>query len=135
MTNILEDAADLLDSGHWCAGYIKDGDTFCAIGAVGYEMGLYDLKTEDGAIDAIDVYREFREHPAGKALADEVLASDWYKNIKEEGHAYDADRDDFVKVYYDDGEYDSVVIEFNDNQNNVKPVVELFRKAAARLDS
>ena len=133
--NILEEAAATLETGHWCTGSIKDGDKFCAVGAIGFHMGLYTMETTRNEVnDGPDVYSAVRAHPAGKALADEVIKSDWYHDAKAEWNE-ELDGEFWIDSYYIAEQWDDVIVEFNDAQESAEPVIELFKHAAKQLDS
>jgi hypothetical protein len=133
MTNVLSDSADTLASNHWCTGSIKDGDKFCAVGAIGYHLGLYGMETDLRDVKNLNVYEEVRKSDAGKALAEEIMSSDYATGISKSSS--DDGYDDYLADYFKTGHYDDVIVEFNDAQTSVEPVIEMFRKAAARLDS
>jgi ATP:corrinoid adenosyltransferase len=129
MTNILDTAADILESG-WCKGGMCQTDgkvmKFCSVGAVAAaDLGFtvetlnpndgaqrYDIETYAWAEaeHALD-----KNHPALVALSDELNDSGLY---------VDDDWDPWNKV-----------MDWNDSQKQADVVIATFRNAARRLDS
>lgn len=120
--NNLEEAAKLLENG-WCVGFIKDRDKFCAVGALAVAIGidLTDIETKRP-------YELVDDSPEGKALAEEILESDYFKNL---GSALQ----DYTLIAFEKGDYSVITYHFNDRQESVEPVLEMFKYAAKRIDS
>lgn len=115
--NPIEEGIARLENG-WCIGDLQDGDKFCAVGAVAKSL----LGVDDLSYHEEEAYKVFAKHPASKALAQAVLESDFTNQpIRADWKAhrqYDFER----------GEYDCVVYAFNDSQDSVEPVLEVFRQ-------
>jgi hypothetical protein len=134
--NRIEEAASLLENG-WCTGDLQDPaepDKHCAVGAVASVCGILSFlplgygDNEDNIIcvDEDATYAGFNELPEAKALATEVMESEWYADRSEGyrtmlAHAYEA------------GDYDEVVFRFNDDQKDASTVIEMFKYAAKRM--
>lgn len=136
MTNVLDNAADILESG-WCRGgmVLKDGSTlkFCSVGAVaaadlGYTLNSLDASDweqrqridiyawgDDEDAEGRLIFGLDRNHPALVALKEELV---------ETGEIRD----------YPGEEPWNAVMDWNDGQDNSEAVVKRFRSAARRLD-
>lgn len=124
----LERAAELLEQG-WCVGDLLEpeeaaADKFCAVGALAYALGLdkHTLLWEEH--EAYDLVRASDE---GKALADEIMESEWFANQSESFK-------ENCEAEYGYGGYDEIIFSYNDRQDAVAPVLETFKFAAKRLD-
>lgn len=116
--NIIEDGIARLENG-WCKSQLQDGDKFCAIGAVMRSQYAANVNME---VDKdISPYEDFKSHPAAKAMAKAVL--------EDEDYFQSGEWKECVQSMYDDGVYDEIVYTFNDDQETVEPVLEMFRRA------
>lgn len=127
--NTLEEAAKVLEN-NWCTGYLFNEDKFCSIGAiVAVEENLVTAILDTEALEERfamegEIYQKARESKAVKALAEEIIDQTSNHDI----------RDEYMNMF-GNGKFDDVVIDFNDTQDDVEPVLEMFRHAAKRLDS
>lgn len=139
--NNLEEAAYLLENG-WCTGDIvkhdeeSGGDKHCAVGAltaildcIQYESDayLYPKNERWEYVDDYSTYAEFNKSPEAKALAEEVMDTDWFHNSRNE-------LKELYGRWFETGDYAAVVYSFNDDQESKEPVIEMFKYAAKRLD-
>jgi hypothetical protein len=123
--NAIEEAAKRLEQG-WCKNELAEhvpgvGDKFCAVGAVA--SAELELTTKYIDENEYKVYKMLKTSDSIKALAQEVVESGFYDDSSQE----------FIEDLYAHGQYDEIVYTFNDSQETVEPVLELFRKAAKRL--
>ena len=114
--NVLEQAAELIENG-WCTQELMDGDgKYCSVGAVLAASGVkIDANEASGYAEGRYVYNLYdyaRSIPAIKALAEE---------IGERGNFMSSNP--VSTIYY-----------WNDDQNDVNEVLEVFKHAAKRLD-
>lgn len=137
--NHIEEAAALLENG-WCRGDLlkqdeRDADAHCAVGALTSAMGIiqwFDNVDEAGPgelgyfIDDEATYAQFNATPEGKALADEIMESQWFAEQTEEMQKW-------LTNDYQTGAYSPVVFTFNDGQEDKESVIEMFKHAAKRL--
>lgn len=137
--NNLEEAAFLTEHS-WCAGSLKktaanDDDKFCAVGALAQAIdqnlinNWYDLDVMQRTHvvnTQVNPYVAIRESVEGKALAEEIMESDWLKaQVAEVRYS--------IEDFYKEGVYESVIIMFNDEQETNEPVVEMMKRASKRL--
>ena len=124
--NVLEQAVSTLENG-WCKASLSYGDKFCAVGAIAHNLGVDVNNIHDPAEDD-DAYSVVKNSEAGKALAAEIISSEWLAN-------QDQDIIESYEWYYDEGDYDGVIYYFNDQQDDPGPVIEMMKYAAKRLDA
>lgn len=130
--NALNESADRLRNG-WCRGDLKDGDRYCAVGAMGASLiGDFTSDRRTARVnDNMDEYIawENRCYEAadtsheGEVLARTILAQ----------HPELRDKEAF-KFAEQSGNWSEVVFMFNDMQDTVDPVIAMFEKAAIAID-
>lgn len=126
--NILENAADRLEN-HWCRESLRDGDKFCAVGILADEMGFDWSNTEELELGTEGApYEMVNNSVEGKALADEIMLTDWYIGMSDSGRS-------FFNGYYEKGEYSVMIYCYNDEQVTKEPVMEVMKHAAKRLNT
>lgn len=124
--NVLEESVKTLENG-WCKSTLKDGDKFCAVGAIAHNLGV-NVGLIMSSWEDEDAYGMVKESSAGKALAQEIVESDWLASRHETmREAFEWD--------YKHGNYDEIIYGFNDSQSTVEPVLEMMKHAAKRLDA
>lgn len=123
--NVLEQAAELIESG-WCKANLIDNGKVCSLGAIiatiqGYTSSdIGNLTTKQyWDIENLAYENETNDIPAVKALAAE---------IKKQHPRFDIQPED-----YDMPDYE-VIYSYNDEQKSGEPVLEMFKHAAKRLD-
>jgi long-subunit fatty acid transport protein len=127
--NAIEEGIERLQAG-WCTGAMQHLDKFCAVGAVARSLVDNDLDLDNTA----NGYDAFRASDEGKAIAAEVLAVRLAEPVDtEHPDAGDYDFKEMWQGMYDDGEYDQLVYDWNDEQTSVEPVLALFERAKERL--
>jgi hypothetical protein len=130
--NRIEEAASLLENG-WCIGNLRDpddSDKHCAVGAMAVVTGhlvlIKDDETGKMIVDDHATYNNFNRLPEAKALAEEVMDSEWLINEPEPAQR-------MLGRYFNEGYYDEVVFSFNDSQSSADEVIEMFKYAAKRM--
>lgn len=144
-----------VDSADAPADPLDRGDKFCAVGALAWILDPTYLhlhsessyNDDDGEIEWFymndDAYNVVNDSEEGLVLAT-VIA----EYLVETGEIKIGDPDELdswdefydntypsVEYYVDTVGIDEVIYNFNDNQDSQEPVVEMFRKAAERLDA
>lgn len=125
--NNLNKAADLLRNG-WCTGKYKDGDKFCALGAI---AAIYDdsLRTVKGPVHFVeDQFSEvpFDDIPEIRTVAQVIIEQHPERFEDFENHSAEDLWHYFIPS--------QIVFEFNDDQETVEPVIAMLEKAAVKLD-
>lgn len=127
--NNLEEAAALLENG-WCVGdLVRDKDTYCAVGAVAAVTGIMATYDFDNEIDEGTTYENFDKIPEARALAQEIIESEWFEKMKVTNYRFA----DGLLISFENGSYSEVAFAFNDMQNNKEDVIEMFKYAAKRM--
>jgi hypothetical protein len=116
--NPIEEGISRLENG-WCTGHLQDGDKFCAVGSIA--ISLLDGVERITGLEEDEAYDRFNAHPASKVLAQAVLDSEWLQDNPQLDASLHRD--------FEYGSYSCVVFGFNDRQESVEPVLELFRQA------
>lgn len=122
MSNNLREAADLLSNG-WCKGILKDGDKYCAVGALAKVV----MDADEFYLAENDKYDIIQDLEEAKVLAETIA----------EHHPivyYPDAKDLTMQPYLDLGEYADIMYLFNDAQESVEPVIQMFEKAAVKWD-
>lgn len=146
--NAIDVAVEVLERS-WCTGELhepfdddgKRNDKYCAVGALAVATGsvvLLPPEVDNGEVvyywndgltyDAVDKTEEI------KALAAEIVGSAWWRNYPDSLYKTNMEKfvngESSVRSYT----YSEVVYVFNDAQESKDAVIELFKKAARRLD-
>lgn len=121
--NNLDKAADVIQRG-WCVGVLhKDwdretGDRYCAVGALAKAIAGTAEESE-----TFDAYEFVRNTPEGKVLATVIMNTPWAEKDRE-----------YRQEQLENGHYDDIIYEFNDDQEDKKAVIQVMRRAAIEFD-